>query len=123
MVNLIKSLGQVLFFILVSLLMNRLADWLHWKIPGSILGIGLVFALLQLKILKLEWIDLGAKWLLAEMLLFFIPPAAGMIQYKELLLDSGLRILLVIVCSTVVVMACSGLLTERLARVRKGERS
>lgn len=122
MVTILKSLGQILFFVLVSCLMNRLTGWLHLKVPGSILGIGLVFVLLQMKILKLEWIELGAKWLLAEMLLFFIPPAAGMIQYKELLLSSGFRILLVVVCSTVTVMVCAGVLTESLAKLRRRER-
>ncbi|UUZ95589.1 CidA/LrgA family protein [Paenibacillus sp. P25] len=78
--------------------------------------------LLQMKILKLEWIELGAKWSLAEMLLFFIPPAAGMIQYKEPLLSSGFRILLVVVCSTVTVMVCAGVLTESLAKLRRRER-
>lgn len=68
------------------MLMNGMTSLLHLKIPGSILGIALVFLLLQIKVLKLEWIDLGAKWLLSEMLLFFIPPAAGMIQYQTLLL-------------------------------------
>jgi holin-like protein len=119
MATFLKSVGQIIFFIVVSLLMNSLADWLHLKIPGSILGIFLVFILLKTKMIKLEWIDLGAKWLLAEMLLFFIPPAASMIQYKTLLLGSGLRILLVIICSTLAVMICAGLIAERIAKQRE----
>lgn len=123
MARLLKVLGQILFFVLISYLMNGLASLLHLKIPGSILGIALVFLLLQTKILKLEWVDLGAKWLLAEMLLFFIPPAAGMIQYQTLLLSNGFRILLVVACSTVTVMVCAGLLTERLAKLKERRRS
>jgi holin-like protein len=119
MVVFLKSLGQVLFFVLISMLMNGLASLLHLKIPGSILGIALVFILLQIKVLKLEWIDLGAKWLLAEMLLFFIPPAAGMIKYQTLLLSNGPRILLVVVCSTVAVMICAGLLTQSIAKIKE----
>ncbi|MEK8129965.1 CidA/LrgA family holin-like protein [Paenibacillus filicis] len=115
----LKSLAQVLFFIAVSSLMNALAQLLRLPVPGSILGLALVFLLLQFKLIKLEWIDLGAKWLLAEMLLFFIPPAAGMIEYKAILLASGMRILIVVACSTVLVMICSGLLTERFARKKE----
>jgi holin-like protein len=111
----LKSIAQVLFFIVISGSMNLLVQLFRLPIPGSLLGLGLVFLLLQLRLIKLEWIDLGAKWLLAEMLLFFIPPAAGMMEYKAVLLASGLRILLVVIFSTLIVMICAGLLTERFA--------
>ncbi|OXM86468.1 CidA/LrgA family holin-like protein [Paenibacillus rigui] len=119
----VKSTLQVLIFIIISYVMNRIADTLHVSIPGSILGLGLVFVLLQTKVIKLEWLDLGAKWLLAEMLLFFIPPAAGMIQYKALLLNSGFRIVLVVVISTVLVMVCAGLVAEWIAKPKENKPS
>ncbi|KPV57564.1 holin [Paenibacillus sp. A3] len=117
----VKTLGQVLFFVLVSWLLNGLTALLHLPVPGSILGIVLVFVLLQLKIIRIEWIDLGAKWLLAEMLLFFIPAAAGMIQYRALLRDNGLPIMLVLVCSLVVVMLSAGLVAQAI--VKRKERT
>ncbi|XOK61814.1 CidA/LrgA family holin-like protein [Paenibacillus elgii] len=112
----VKTLGQVLFFVLVSWLLNGLATLLHLPVPGSILGIILVFVLLQLKIIRIEWIDLGAKWLLAEMLLFFIPAAAGMIQYQSLLRDNGLPIMLVLVSSLIVVMLSAGLVAQAIVK-------
>ncbi|MBU7315754.1 MULTISPECIES: CidA/LrgA family holin-like protein [Paenibacillus] len=117
----VKTLGQVLFFVLVSWLLNGLAALLHLPVPGSILGIILVFVLLQLKIIRIEWIDLGAKWLLAEMLLFFIPAAAGMIQYQSLLRDNGLPIMLVLVSSLIVVMLSAGLVAQAI--VKRKERT
>ncbi len=117
----VKTLGQVLFFVLVSWLLNGLTALLHLPVPGSILGIVLVFVLLQLKIIRIEWIDLGAKWLLAEMLLFFIPAAAGMVQYQSLLLENGLPIMLVLVCSLVVVMLSAGLVAQAI--VKRKERT
>lgn len=112
----IKGAVQVVFLIVFSRLMDLLMQISHINIPGSIVGIGVLFVLLQTGIIKLEWIDLGAKWLLAEMLLFFIPSAVGIVQYKELMWDSGVRILTVIVVSILVVMAGTGLLAERLAK-------
>ncbi|MCP3773123.1 CidA/LrgA family holin-like protein [Paenibacillus sp. MZ04-78.2] len=117
----VKTLGQVLFFVLVSRLLSGLAALLHLPVPGSILGIVLVFVLLQLKIIRIEWIDLGAKWLLAEMLLFFIPAAVGMVQYQALLRDYGLPIMLVLVCSLVVVMLSAGLMAQAI--VKRKERT
>jgi holin-like protein len=112
----IKGALQIVFFIVFSWGMNRLTEICHWNIPGSILGIVVLFALLQLKIIKLKWIDLGAKWLIAEMLLFFIPPTVGIVQYKALIVDSGARILLVVAGSIFIVMTATGLIAERLAK-------
>ncbi|PZE20732.1 CidA/LrgA family holin-like protein [Paenibacillus xerothermodurans] len=110
---------QIISFIIVSKLMNFLADYFHLPIPGSILGIIVVFALLQAKIIRLSWVDFGAKWLIAEMLLFFIPSAVGVVQYKSLMLSSGPRILLVIAASSIIVMVCAGLIAQRLAKSKE----
>lgn len=112
----LKGTVQVLFFVVFSMLMNQLVKVLHLNIPGSILGIGVLFLLLQTKVIKLEWIDIGAKWLLAEMLLFFIPPAVGIIQYQDLIKSSGFRILFAVAASILIVMIAAGLTAERLAK-------
>lgn len=49
----------------------------------------------------------GADFLLGELLLFFIPPVVGVIQYQDLLIISGWKILLVILISTTLVMMAS----------------
>lgn len=114
MTNILKSIAQIMGFIVYSMLINQLVAWLHLPVPGSILGIVLLFLMLQLKIIKLEWVDLGAKWLLAEMLLFFIPPVVGVMEYKELMLANGLRIAAVILLSILAVMVVTGVLAEKL---------
>jgi holin-like protein len=110
------TIAQVIMFIIVSKLMNGLADYLHLPIPGSILGIILIFVLLQTKTIRLDWVDFGATWLIAEMLLFFIPSAVGVVQYKSLMLDNGLSILLVIACSSLTVMISAGMIAQKLAK-------
>jgi holin-like protein len=108
--------AQVVFFVLFSWFMNRLMEICRLNIPGSLAGIVVLFVLLQTGILKLEWIDLGAKWLIAEMLLFFIPSAVGIVEYKALIWESGFRMLIVVAASILVVMAGTGLLAERMER-------
>lgn len=117
----LKIILQILFFIGVSVAMDSLTHAFHWKVPGSILGIAVVFLLLQTGIIRIGWIDAGSKWLQAEMLLFFIPAAVGMLQYKSLFAASGLRIALVICCSSVAVMACAGLIADKVAKLRERE--
>lgn len=122
MVTIMKGMGQIILLCVFSLIMNKLVEVLHWKIPGSILGIIVIFILLQTKIIRLEWIELGAKWLLAELLLFFIPSAVGIIKYQHILVDNGVRVVFVIILSTVAVMACTGLLANKIAQ-RKEQKS
>lgn len=110
-----RILLQVVFFLLISTGMNAVSSYLELPVPGSILGIALVFILLKLKVIKLQWIDAGASWLIAEMLLFFVPSAVGVLSYGKLMQDEGLRILLVIICSTVLVMAAAGRIAQRMA--------
>lgn len=122
MVTIMKGMGQIILLCVFSLIMNKFVEVLHWKIPGSILGIIVIFILLQTKILRLEWIELGAKWLLAELLLFFIPSAVGIIKYQHILVDNGVRVVFVITLSTIIVMACTGLLANKIAE-RKEQKS
>lgn len=109
MINMLKGTLQVAGFMLLSLGMDQLAAWLNIGIPGSILGIAVLFILLETKVLRLEWIELGANWLLAELLLFFIPAAVGIMKYFPMLEAEGLQILAVVLFSTVIVMVSSGL--------------
>nr|WP_272915058.1 CidA/LrgA family holin-like protein [Saccharibacillus sp. WB 17] len=114
---------QITGLMAFSELMNRLAAWTHLPLPGSILGILALFLLLQFRIVKLEWIELGATWLLAELLLFFIPAAVGVMNYIPLLEQDGMRILAVVVLSTLIVMTSSGLLAGALSRRKESRPS
>lgn len=117
--NMIKGTVQVAALMAFTLLMNKLAGLLHLPIPGSILGIIVLFILLETRIVRLEWIDLGASWLLAELLLFFIPAAVGVMKYIPMLESDGVRILIVVIFSTFIVMASSGLLASRITKQRE----
>ncbi|WP_163881910.1 CidA/LrgA family protein [Paenibacillus favisporus] len=112
----VKGTFQVAVLMLFSYAMNQLAGLLHLPVPGSILGIIVLFLLLESGVVKLEWIEVGADWLLAELLLFFIPAAVGVMKYFSMLESDGVRILLVVIFSTVVVMASSGLTAARIAK-------
>lgn len=111
-----KIMLQIGILILFTLAMNALSDWLHLPIPGTILGIIVLFLLLKLNIVKLDWIEAGASWLLAELLLFFIPAAVGIMKYIPMLKSNGLQILVVVISSTVIVMVSSGWVATLISR-------
>jgi holin-like protein len=109
---------QVGLLTLIAMAGNAAVARLHWHIPGSMLGMLLLFVLLRTKLIRLDWVEAGANWLLADLLLFFIPAAVGIIQYRQAMAADGSRVLLVIAVSTVAVMICTGLLAEGVIRYR-----
>ncbi|MGV3464407.1 MAG: CidA/LrgA family holin-like protein [Heyndrickxia sp.] len=119
--NFIKGFIQVAILVAFSYIMGKLSNALHIGIPGSILGIIILFILLKTNIVKLKWIEIGGNWLLAEFLLFFIPSAVGVIQYKNMLMDNGFKIISIIILSSALVMTCSGFIAERIMH-RKEEK-
>lgn len=117
LLNIILQIGLLFAF---SIIGNGISSYLHLPISGSIIGIFLVLLCLKCKMIKLKWIEDGANWLLAILLLFFIPSAVGIIQYKDVIQSSGMRLFVVISLSTICVMASTGWIAE-LIRKRKGK--
>lgn len=62
-----------------------LAAFLHIPLPGSVLGMILLFVLLLTGIIKLSWIEKTASFQLKHITLLFIPPMVS------LFLSSGYR--------------------------------
>ncbi|MEO3944345.1 CidA/LrgA family holin-like protein [Gorillibacterium sp. CAU 1737] len=112
---------QIGALVLFSWLGNLLADWLHLPIPGTLVAILLVFALLHAGVLKLSWLEAGADFLIANLVLFFIPSAVVLMKHTEYLASHAVGIALVVVLGTFLIMALSGTLTERLINKRKDE--
>nr|WGE04826.1 CidA/LrgA family holin-like protein [Bacillus subtilis] len=117
MKKLLLTVIQIALLFIFARLINWVTALLHINIPrSSIIGIVILFTLLHFNIIKLEWIELGATWLLGELLLFFIPSAVGVIEYGDIMSKFGVSILLVVIISTFVVMVSTGTLTQLIAK-------
>ncbi|WP_329741014.1 CidA/LrgA family protein [Dyella sp. A6] len=88
-------------------------------IPGSVCALGLLLVLLATGTVPAGSLRRGANWLLAEMLLFFIPAVMAVSQHLALLRADGVRILLVILLGTVAVMTSTALLVDLVWRWRQ----
>ncbi|MDT2288764.1 CidA/LrgA family protein [Paenibacillus larvae] len=62
----------------------------------------------------------GADWLLATLLLFFIPAAVGIIEHSELVSMAGIGLIGMVILSTFLVMSSTGLVAEFISRMRRG---
>ena len=98
---------QIIIILAVWSCADVLQKLLNLPVASGVLGFFLLLFLLEMKWLKLAYVERGADLLLAELLLFFIPPVVGVIQYQDLLITSGWKILLVILISTALVMMVS----------------
>lgn len=96
---------------------EALVRWLSLPIPGGIAGLFLVLALLGSGRLRLGSMRRGADWLLAQMLLFFVPAVLAIIDHPEFLGWIGLKLLAVILLGTLTVMSVSALVVELCCRL------
>ncbi|WP_040977825.1 CidA/LrgA family protein [Oceanobacillus jeddahense] len=117
----IKVILQICFLHVFLLLGAVLKYFIPLPIPASMFGLFLLFAALCCRLIKLEWVDQGAKWLMAELLLFFIPSAVGIINYEEIFSIQGLAIVGLIVISTMIVMGLTAWTAERVSVKKEGE--
>lgn len=64
----------------------------------------------------LSWVRAGARWLLAEMLLFFVPAVVAVVNYAQLLMVDGWRIFAVIALSTLMVLGATAWVVDKVYR-------
>lgn len=92
--------------------------WLNLPIPGGVIGLALLLLTFATGLVKPATLQTGAGLLLAEMLLFFIPPLMSLLDYGTLLRNEGWRIMLVIGCSTLMVMLVTAFTVEMVCRLK-----
>lgn len=112
----VQVLLQVALYVGLFVLAQQLVLRLHLPLPANIVGMFLLLALILLRILPLRWVRDGARWLLAEMLLFFVPAVVAVVNYTQLLRVEGWRIFLVIALSTALVLGITALVVDRVYR-------
>jgi holin-like protein len=81
-------------------------------LPGSLIGMLALLGLLGSGALDPRLVERGAGWLLAQMLLFFVPAVVALLAHPEFLGLTGVKVLLVILGSTVMVMLATALTVE-----------
>jgi holin-like protein len=105
---------QILFIHVFLFLGSAVKAVVPLPIPASMVGLLLLLISLLLGIVKLEWIEQGGNWLLAELLLFFIPSAVGIVNYDELLSWQGVESILLIGLSTFIVIGSTAFIAEKV---------
>jgi holin-like protein len=95
---------------------NQIQFWLHLSIPGSVIGMLVLFALLASGILPVSWIQPGANLFIRYMVFLFIPISVGLMTHFETLTTNALAIFASTIGGTLIVLVCMGLILDRFLR-------
>lgn len=115
-----KYVVQFLIIIAFSFVGELLHFLVPLPIPASIYGIVLLFAALELRLIKVRHIREVSGFLIAVMPVMFIPAAVGLMDSWVDIGSRWMEYVVVTVVTTFVVMAVAGYATQFL--IRKGGR-
>lgn len=100
-IRIIAEVGVLYVFYLIGEYLQKL---LHLPVPGSIIGLLLLFTLLLLKIVPAKLIENGSSFILAYLPMFFIPATVGIMNHLDLFSGRGLLLIAILIVSSVLTM-------------------
>lgn len=103
---------QIAVLIGIWFLGQEISTILKIPISGGVIGLLMVLGLLIVRKIRPSNLERGSEWLLAEMLLFFVPAVPAVLSHREFVGATGLKILAIILLGTVIVMVGTGLVVD-----------
>jgi holin-like protein len=91
---------------------TALVGVLHAPLPGSVAGMLLLWAALEARVVRLEWLERGAGSLLGVLGLLFVPAGVGLVQYGG---PIWLVLVPVVAAGALVTLAVTGHVVQRWA--------
>lgn len=116
--KIIKGIGILVLFLAVG---EVISHFIGNFMPGSVIGMLLIFAALLLKIVKPEDIRTVADFLTGNMTILFVPAFAGVIDQWGLIKLHFWGWAAIIIITTILVMLSSGAAAELTARIKEGK--
>ena len=92
---------------------NSLQSFFDLSIPGSILGMLMLFLLLATGIVPVRWVKPSASLFIRFLVLLFVPISVGLMQHFDVLIHNALPILASTIGGTFIVLVCLSLLIDR----------
>ena len=112
-----KLYVQLMIIFMISLVGEGISSVFHLPVPGSIIGLVLLFLALQFKLLRLRHISMVGNFLLANMTILFLPPAVGIMDKFQVIAPYLLPIIL-IALGAIVLNVCVIAVVVQLTKTR-----
>jgi holin-like protein len=116
-----KIYTQLMWFLLFSIVGEAASTLLNLPVPGSIIGMLLLFIALKTKLLKLGQIDLVGKFLLANMTILFLPAGVGIMAHWDAISKYWWQIIVITLVALVVNVAVIGAVSTYIKRKWEGD--
>lgn len=118
-----SGVAQIAVLVAIWFICDALARHMGLPIPGSVIGLFALLGALAVGIVKTASIRRGARWFLAELLLFFVPAVLAVLDHPEFLGMTGIKVLAVILVGVICVMVTTALAVDfgfrMMARLEK----
>ena len=123
----VKKGGNILFIQLLILLSINfvgilIQKFFHLPLPGTIIGMMILFILLYTKVLTEKTIGDICDFLIKIMVLLFLPPIIDLIENFDLLRVGFLKIIFLLVVTTAITMVVTGKTVDFLIRMKEGKK-
>jgi holin-like protein len=109
-------IGAFSLLLVCQLVGTAIAHAAGWPVPGPVLGLVLLLALLILRGGPSPEVHGLAQGLLKNLGLLFVPAGVGIISEGAVLKENALAIAIAIPASTIIALSVTGLLMQYLAR-------
>ncbi len=92
-------------------------EWLHWPIPGSVVGLLALWVVLIINAGVPQWLKQPSSLLIRFLTLLFVPAGVGLIEHWDAIMAHGFAILIIIAVSTLLA-AIAMVIIFRIAKVK-----
>jgi holin-like protein len=110
---------QMFLLVVIYHIGNYIAQTLHLKIPGNVIGMILLLGLLWMKIIKVDQIENAAGWLLKHLGFFFIPISVGLMTLGHIISKNGISLMFILLTSAFIGLITAGKTTQLLITRKK----
>ncbi|MGB6127406.1 MAG: CidA/LrgA family protein [Psychrilyobacter sp.] len=110
---------QYAIIFMVTYLGEIISKSINFSFPGPVIGMLILFILLERKLINLDFVEKGANNILLNLAIFFIPPGVGLISALELLNGNVLKIVITMMITTIITMGTTGLTVQYLINRRE----
>lgn len=117
-----KIYKQLTYILLFSFLGEIVSKGLNLPVPGSVVGMLLLFLALQFKIVKLEDVELVGHFLIDNLAILFVPAGVSLMIYFSVIKDSWLALLVVSAVTTTISIAFIGVVVQKIKLRFEGDK-
>lgn len=114
----IVSFGLIFLCLLAGI---NLQSWLDVSVPGSIIGMLILFGLMASGLVPVAWVKPGANVFIRYMVLLFVPVSVGLMVHLDMLAANVWIILASAIGGTTLVIISLGFFLDRL--LKRGKKS